>query len=146
MSASTQDLLETVDSHHKRRSTMLARTLRPLFNLVAVGAFVAMAVANMPLRSEELAANLRPVGPHEPILASIGEKRIVASFAREFGHCALNASVWDSIEAETDSAVRIGVSLSPGQVVHIESLKHGNESLGLQCGDDANTLPLVSAN
>jgi hypothetical protein len=125
---------------------MFARIHCRLLHLVGVGALVAMAVTNSPIRSEELAAKLRPVGPHEPILTSIGEKRVVASFAREFGHCAVNASVWDSIEAETDSAVRIGVSLSPGQVVHIESLKNENESLGLQCGDDANTLPLVSAN
>jgi len=125
---------------------MFARIHCRLLHLVGVGGVGATAVTNTPIRSEELAAKLRPVGPHEPILTSIGEKRVVASFAREFGHCAVNASVWDSIEAETDSAVRIGVSLSPAQVVHIESLKNENESLGLQCGDDANTLPLVSAN
>jgi hypothetical protein len=125
---------------------MFAHPHRWFFNLVTVGAFVAMAAAGTELRSEELAATLKPVGPHEPVLTSIGEKRVVASFAREFGHCAVNASVWDSIEAETDSAVRIGVSLVPGQVVHIESLKNKNESLGLQCGDDANTLPLVGVN
>ena len=72
-------------------------------------------------------------------------RRVVASFATDFGHYAVNASVWDSIEAQADSALRIRVSLRPGQLLHIDSLEAETKSLDLGCGDGAKTLPIADA-
>jgi hypothetical protein len=39
------------------------------------------------------------------------------------------------------SAARVRISLKPGQIVHIDNAE--NESLNLQCGDNAATLAVV---
>ena len=107
----------------------------------AAGALVALTAASTPARADELAQNLGPVGPHEPILTTVGSKRIIAFYMPDGGHCAVNAVVWDSTDADADSAARVRVSLSPRQMVHIDSAE--NKSLNLQCGDNAATLAIV---
>ena len=124
---------------------MFALSQTRLLHVIAAGALAGTAFINTPLAADGPAANLRPVGPYEPILASVGVRRVVASFAPEFGHCAVNASVWDSIEAQADSSLRIRVGLSPGQLLHIDSLEAETKSLDLKCGDDAKTLPIADA-
>jgi len=120
---------------------MFTLSQKRLLNVNAASTLVGLAFINTPLAADGPAAHARPTGPHEPILASVGVRRVVASFATGFGHCAVNASVWDSIEAQADSALRIRVSLSPGQLLHIDQTK----SLDLECGDDAKTLPIADA-
>jgi hypothetical protein len=112
-------------------------------HVVAASVLAAIALAGTPVAADGPDAKLRPVCPYEPILASVGVRRVVASFAPEFGHCTVNATVWDSIEAQADSGLRIRVSLSPGQMVHIDSIETETKSLHLQCGDDAKTLPIA---
>jgi hypothetical protein len=124
---------------------MFTLSQKRLLNVTAASALVGLALINTPLAADGPAAQARPAGPHEPILASVGVRRVVASFATDFGHCAVNASVWDSIEAQADSALRIRVSLSPGQLLHIDSLEAETKSLDLECGDDAKTLPIADA-
>jgi hypothetical protein len=92
---------------------MFALIQKRLLHVIAAGALAGTAFINPLLAADGPAANLRPVGPYEPIMASVGVRRVVASFAPDFGHCAVNASVWDSIEAQADSSLRIRVSLSP---------------------------------
>ncbi|MEZ0278443.1 MAG: hypothetical protein ACAH04_04485 [Methylibium sp.] len=41
--------------------------------------------------------------------------------------------------------MRIRVSLSPGQLLRVDSLEAETKSLDLKCGDDANTLPIADA-
>ena len=126
---------------------MFTLSQKRLLNITTASALVGLAFINTPLAADGPAAHARPAGPHEPILASVGVRRVVASFATDFGHCAVNASVWDSIEAQADSALRIRVSLSPGQLLHIDSLEAAEtKSLDLECGDDAKTLPIADAN
>jgi len=132
-------------SHSQRNTTMFTLSQKRLLNVTAASALVGLAFINTPLAADGPAAHARPAGPHEPILASVGVRRVVASFATDFGHCAVNASVWDSIEAQADSALRIRVSLSPGQLLHIDSLEAETKSLDLECGDDAKTLPIADA-
>jgi hypothetical protein len=122
---------------------MFALSQLRVLNVTAASVLSAIVLANTPVAAGGPAAKLRPVGPYEPIIASVGVRRVVASFAPEFGHCTVNASVWDSIEAQSDSAVRIRVSLSPGQMIHFDSLETETKSLHLQCGDDAKTLPIA---
>jgi hypothetical protein len=96
-----------------------------------------------PTRAEELAQNLGPVGPHDPILTTVGSKRVLAFYEPDNGHCGLNAVVWDKTDADTGktSAARVRISLNPRQMVHIDSTD--NKSINLQCGDHADTLALV---
>jgi hypothetical protein len=116
-----------------------------LLSLAAAGALVALTVANTPTRADELLSNLGPVGPHEPILTTVGSKRIIAFYVPDTGSCAVNAVVWEK-DANTDmpySSERVRVSLIQGQIFHIDST--GNESINLRCGDNAATLAVVDA-
>jgi hypothetical protein len=108
--------------------------------ITAVGAFVALS-ASLPARAEDLAQNLGPVGPHEPILTTVGSKRVIAFYEPGGGHCTINVVVWDRSDDSGDSAARVRVSLNPRQMVHIDSAE--SKSINLQCGDYAETLALV---
>ena len=106
----------------------------------AVGA-LALTVASSPGYADELAQNLGPVGPNEPILTTVGSKRVIAFYVPGNGHCGINVVVWDLADINGDSAARVRVSLNPRQMVHIDSAE--NKSINLQCGESAETLALV---
>jgi hypothetical protein len=44
----------------------------------------------MPARADELAQNLGPVAPREPILTCVGGKRIIAFYQPDNGDCAVH--------------------------------------------------------
>jgi hypothetical protein len=73
-----------------RRSTMYPLTR--FLSLAAAGA-VALSMANIPARADEFAQNLGPVGPNEPILTTVGSKRIIAFYELDKGRCAVNAVI-----------------------------------------------------
>jgi hypothetical protein len=123
---------------------MLPLTRIQLLNFAAAGALVALTAASLPARADELLSNLGPVGPHEPILTTVGSKHVIAFYVPDSGHCAVNVVLWEKTDAGTDmtySSARVRISLNPGQIVHIDSVE--NESLNLQCGDEAATLAVV---
>jgi hypothetical protein len=109
----------------------------------AAGAVLALAASSLPARADELAQNPGPVGPHDPILTTFGNKRVIAFYEPDNGRCAVNAVVYDKTDAYTGmtTAARVRVSLNPREVVHIDSTD--NKSINLQCGDRADTLALV---
>jgi hypothetical protein len=107
----------------------------------AAASALAVSLASLPAHSDELAQNLGPVGPNEPILTTVGSKRVIAFYVPGNGHCGINVVVWDRTDISGDSAARVRVSLTPRQMVHIDSAD--NKSINLQCGDDAETLALV---
>ena len=111
--------------------------------IAAAGAFVALTAVGLPARADELVQHLGPVGPHEPILTTFGNKRVIAFYEPANGRCAVNAVVYDKTDPDTGmtTAARVRVSLNPRQVVHIDSTD--NKSINLQCGDRAETLALV---
>ena len=124
-------------------------TLNQFLSFAAAGA-LALSVASIPTRADELAQNLGPVGPNEPILTTVGSKRVIAFYIPGDGRagvrasprqCSINVVVWDRTDASGDSAARVRVSLNPRQMVHIDSAE--NKSINLQCGDSAETLALV---
>ena len=119
---------------------MYPLTRNGFLGFAAAGA-LALTVAGIPAHADELAQNLGPVGPNEPILTTIGNKRVIAFYLPGGGHCTINVVVWDRTDASGDSAARVRVSLSPRQMVHVDSSE--SESLNLQCGDYAETLALV---
>jgi hypothetical protein len=113
-----------------------------LLSFVAVGA-LAICAGNAQAQDDDYAQHLGPVGPHEPILTTFGNKRVIAFYEPKNGRCAVNAVVWEKTDAETGmtTAARVRVSLTPRQMVHIDSTD--NKSINLQCGDRAQTLALV---
>jgi hypothetical protein len=113
--------------------------------IAAAVAFVALTAVGLPARADELVQHLGPVGPHDPILTTFGDKRVIAFYEPDNGRCAVNAVVYDKTDADTGmtTAARFRVSLNPRQMVHIDSTD--NESINLQCGDRAETLALVDS-
>jgi hypothetical protein len=115
-------------------------TLTQFLSFAAAGALV-LTVASSPGYADELAQNLGPVGPNEPILTTVGSKRVIAFYVPGNGLCGINVVVWDRSDDSGNSAARVRVSLNPRQSVHIDSAE--NKSIKLQCGDHAETLALV---
>ena len=119
---------------------MYPLTRSRFMGFAAAGA-LALSLASLPAHSDELAQNLGPVGPNEPILTTVGSKRVIAFYVPGNGHCGINVVVWERSDASGDSAARVRVNLSPRQTVHIDSAE--NKSINLQCGESAETLALV---
>ena len=112
-------------------------------SLAAAGAFVTLAAFNIPARADELVQLLDPVGPHQPIMASVGNKRVIAFYLPGGNTCAVHAVIGDNDINVDTPAVRIRVSLEPGQIVHIDTTE--NKSLNLQCGSNAEKLSIVDS-
>ena len=107
----------------------------------AMGSLVVLSTLGTPTRADELAQSLGPVGPHDPILTTVGSQRVIAFYEPGKDHCALHAVVWDNTNPHAVSAARVRISLEPGQIVHIDSA--ANESLNLQCGKNAEALTII---
>ena len=108
-----------------------------------MGTLVIAGALSLPVRADELAQNLGPVGPHDPILTTVGSKRVIAFYTPDGGNCGIHVIVWNPTDAEASSTIRVRISLNPRQRVHIDSAE--NKSLGLQCGDDAARLSIVDS-
>lgn len=115
--------------------------LTRILSLAAAVALIALTAASIPARADELAQNLGPVGPHEPILTTVGSKRVIAFYEPDSGHCAVHAVVWNTTDVNADSAARVRVSLNPQQMMQIDTAE--KKSLDLQCGDNAESLAIV---
>ena len=122
---------------------MFTFTRNWFLGFAAAGA-LALTVASVPAIADELSLNLGAVGPNEPILKTVGSKRVIAFYEADGGHCGMNIVVWDRADASGGSAARVRVTLDPRQMVHIDSAD--NKSLNLQCGDTADTLKIVEPN
>ena len=116
----------------------------PLTRMLSLGAaitLVALTAVNPSVRAEELPQNLGPVGPHEPILTTVGNKRVIAFFEPDSGHCALQAVIWNTADVNADTTSRLRTNLNPQQAVTIDT--PDNQSLKLQCGANADRLAIV---
>ena len=86
-----------------------------------------------------------PVGPYEPILTTVGSKRVIAFYEPNSGHCDFRAVVWNTTDINANSAARFQADLNPRQMVRIDTAE--KESLKLQCGDNAaESLAIVDTN
>ena len=105
-----------------------------------------LVISGTPTMADELAQNLGPVGPHEPILTEVGSERVIAFYEPDNGRCAVHAVVFDKTDAHTGmtTAARVRISLEPSQIVHIDSAqKESLKSLNLQCGENAEKLTII---
>src|SRR4249920_2079991 len=115
--------------------------LTRILSVAAVGAISTLITASLPAHADELTQNLGPVGPHEPILTTVGNKRVIAFFEPDSGNCAFQAVIWNTTDVNADSAARFRAGLNPRQMLTIET--NDNQSLKLQCGDNAERLAII---
>ena len=113
-----------------------------ILSLAAAGALVAFTAASIPAHADELAQNLGPVGPHEPILTTVGSKRVIAFYEPDSGNCAVHVVVWKTTDVDAESTAGFQADLNPRQMAHIDTAE--NKSLYLQCGDNAEYLAIVN--
>ena len=116
-----------------------------LLKFAAAGGVLACMLGT-PAQADELAQNLGPVGPHEPILTEVGSERVMAFYEPDNGRCAVHAVVFDKTDAYTGmtTAARVRVSLNPREMVHIDSADNESvKSLNLQCGENAEKLTII---
>ena len=106
----------------------------------AVGA-LALTVASSPGFADELAQNLGPVGPNEPILTTVGSKRVIAFYVPGNGKCGINVVVWDRSDASGNSLPVFGSAESASDGAHRQH--RDSKSINLQSGQYAETLALV---
>jgi hypothetical protein len=139
-------MLKMILSGHSKGDFTMFPLPRNFLKFAAAGAFLALTVSGTPARADEMAQNLGPVGPHEPILTTVGNKRVIAFYEPDNGQCAVNAVVFDKTDAYTGmtTAARFRVSLNPREIVHIDSADNESvKSLNLQCGEDAEKLTII---
>ena len=116
-----------------------------LLKFAAAGGVLACMLGT-PAQADELAQNLGPVGPHDPILTEVGSERVIAFYEPDNGRCAVHAVVFDKTDAYTGmtTAARVRVSLNPREMVHIDSADNESvKSLNLQCGENAEKLTII---
>jgi hypothetical protein len=120
---------------------MLSFPRRQFVSIAAAGIVVALLASIISVRADELVQNLGPVGPHEPILTTVGSKSIIAFYSQDRGNCAVHVVVWNSADVNAESTTGFQTTLNPGQMAPVNTAEH--ESLYLQCGDDARRLAIV---
>ena len=115
--------------------------LARILSLAAASALLALTAVNISAHAEELVQNLGPVGPHEPILTTVGNKRILAFFEPGNGYCAIQAVIWNTTDLNEDTTSRVRTNLNPGQLMIFDT--PDNKTLKLQCGDKAERLAII---
>ena len=117
-----------------------------LSKVVVAGAFVALTAVSIPARADDLLQNLGPVGPHQPILTTVGSKRVIAFYMPGSDRCSLHAVVWDNTGPAGSLAARVRISLEPGQIVQIDTAQDGSlKTLNLGCSDNADKLAILDS-
>ena len=119
---------------------------RNFLKFTAASSLLALTAISAPASADEMVQNLGPVGAHEPILTTVGNKRVIAFYEPDNGQCVVNAVVFDKTDPDTGmtTAARVRVSLAPGQTASIDSAE--NKSLTLECGDRGEMLSAVDTN
>jgi hypothetical protein len=110
---------------------------------LAAAVVLALTAAGISARADELAQNLGPVGPREPILTWVGSKRVIAFFWPDSENCAVHVVVWNPTDVNAESTTGFQATLIPRQMADIDTAE--NKSLYLQCGDNAERLAIVDA-
>ena len=115
--------------------------LSQVLKIAGGAAILALSAANHIVRADDLIQNLGPVLAHEPIIAMVGSKRVVAFYVPGNGSCNVQAVMWNDADTDAQTAAQFRVSLDPGQTAFIDS--PDNKSLTLRCGDYAERLEAV---
>jgi len=117
---------------------------RKVLEFAAASSLVLLATTTTtPAGADEMVQSLGPVGPQQPIIATVGDKRVIAFFAPGNGRCNVQAVVWKADDLDAKSASGVKFSLRPDQAASIDA--SGTETLGLKCGADADTLSSLTS-
>jgi hypothetical protein len=118
--------------------------LRTLGNRAIAAASVLTVLAMTTVASAEpYRINLGPVGPYEPILATVGEKRVVAYYTPDGDKCAISAVVFDtSTSGGGRASARVRVALRPGELFHLDSVEE--QTVTLSCGSGAKMITVLN--
>ena len=116
--------------------------LRNILSIAAATALTALAATNM-ASAEQAEVNLGPVGPYQPIVATVGDKRIIAYYAPEGGKCAVSAVVFDTSNADSgQTPARVRVALHPGELFHLDSVV--DQTVVMTCGPNAEMITVLN--
>ena len=120
---------------------MTTSTRIQVLSFAAAGALLALTAASAPARSDERPVHLAPVGPVEPIMTTVGNENVIAFYRPGSGNCNFYVVLSDRRNASDDSAVQVRISLSPLQIVHLDT--SDNDTLDLKCAENAESLSIV---
>ena len=120
---------------------MTTSTRIQLLSFAAAGALVALTAASAPARSDERPVQLAPVGPMAPIMTTVGNENVIAFYRPDSSDCNLYVVLSDRRDDIGDSTVQVRISLSPLQIVHLDT--SDNDTLHLKCAENAESLAVV---
>lgn len=111
---------------------------------IAAGSLLSvLAVTSVASAGEPAKANLGPVGPNEPILATVGESRLIAYYQPDGGKCSVSAVMFTkSPNGGGYKSARVRVALHPGQIFRFDGAKGARAVL--TCGPDAKGLTVLN--
>lgn len=112
------------------------KNILPLAAAATLSLFAATGLAGA---GESSHTNLGPVGPYEPILATVGKSRLVAYYEPDNGRCAVSAVMSDDGGVKP---TRVRVVLHPGELFHLDSV--ADESIVFTCAPDAKGMAVLN--
>ena len=111
--------------------------------IAAASVLTVLAFTHMVSAADDARVNLGPVGPNEPILATVGDKRMIAYYERDGGKCSVSAVVFDaSPNGGGRGSVRVRVTLHPGELFNLDGVD--GQRVVLTCGPDASLLTVLN--
>jgi len=119
----------------------LKRSLRtlPIAAATALSAFAFTPMAS----AEDAQSNLGPVGPNEPIIATFGDKRLIAYYEPDGDTCNVSAVVFDASPAgRHESPARVRVALHPGDLLFLDGVDERRAIL--TCAPKAAMLTVIN--
>ena len=90
---------------------------RNFLKFAAASAIVALTAVSTPARADELVQQLGPVGPHEPIITMVGNKRVIAFYDPAMVAAMSGGDLETMPTRHANTAARFRVSLNPREVV-----------------------------
>jgi hypothetical protein len=121
----------------------MVRFSRSSLSALGAGALIALLAANAPTRADDATTNLGPVGPREPILVKMGDKRMIAYFEPNGGNCFVSAVVFDASPSGGGYAsTKIRVALHPGELFHLDGAE--DRRVVLLCSFNGDKLTVLN--
>ena len=111
--------------------------------LAAASALSLFAITEVATAGERVKANLGPVGPNEPILATVGKSRLVAYYEPDDGKCDVSAILFTARpDGGGNDSTRVRVTLHPGELFHLDGVRE--ERIVLTCVPNAQALTVLN--
>jgi len=134
-------MLKMILSGHSKGDSTMFPLSRNFLKFAAASTLFALTTGITPASAYDMTQKLGPVGPHEPILTTVGNKHVIAFFVPGDGQCNVQVVTWNADDMEANSAGGVRLSLNAGQTASIDSSE--TESFTLKCGGHAETLASV---